>query len=200
MSKKNKLNKSETVKTPFGEFGLSSSHRIVLRLVHKVKYRGAKKILTNRSRRGLVSMTTKCTSVNFNDAADIRLCEKIVNDLLKTANKNYSRCLGLSANQIGYSKRIFVVRNERGGKFIPIINPVAVGRSGGMKTLGERCLSRVDKKKKKNLSPAIQVRRHKNILLEYHDVILGGTNRAEFKGVLARAINHEMDHLNGVLV
>jgi len=99
--------------------------------------------------------------------------------------------VGLAANQIGVSKRIFVFNSSvdewRADVFI---NPIVIKRRGSEK-MEEGCLS----------LPGIseEVRRSNYILVEGRDVN-GKPVRFEATGLLARIIQHEIDHLNGILL
>jgi len=102
---------------------------------------------------------------------------------------------GLAAIQVGYPRRIFLLRNgknENGEAFnTAYINPVVVSRSKETKLDAEACLS---------LPHFVgQFERPKKLLLEYMD-INGDLQREIFTGFWARAVMHEMDHLNGKLI
>ncbi len=117
---------------------------------------------------------------------------EITHNLIDTAEFNDKNtiggCAGLAANQIGYNKRIFVVKIN--DKFRPIINPEIVKTWPGMVSKSERCLSFPEKDRK--------VRRYKRIRLEFNDAQTGERIQFNFKGFTARCIQHEIDHLNGV--
>lgn len=120
--------------------------------------------------------------VNDTDAAMIGKMDAVLDVLGDTA-------AGLAAVQIGYPKRIFLLREN--GVNRAFINPVVVSQSQEMKKDGEACLS----------LPGFGAvfKRPKRVELQYHE--LDGTVKREvFEGFWARAICHEMDHLNGVLI
>ena len=100
--------------------------------------------------------------------------------------------VGLAANQIGIPWRLFVVNmGVETDKYnlITLINPEISAMEGS--ELGEEgCLSIPDMIAEVNRATQIEV---KAIDLNGKDV------RFEAKGYLARALQHEMDHLNGVL-
>ena len=100
--------------------------------------------------------------------------------------------VGLAANQIGIPWRLFVVNmGVETDKYnlITLINPEITAMEGN--ELGEEgCLSIPDMIAEVNRATQIEV---KAIDLNGNDV------RFEAKGYLARALQHEMDHLNGVL-
>ena len=100
--------------------------------------------------------------------------------------------VGLAANQIGIPQRIFVVNfgiETDKDDLVTLINPEITAMEGS--ELGEEgCLSIPDMIAEVNRATQIEV---KAIDLNGNDV------RFEAKGYLARALQHEMDHLNGVL-
>jgi len=102
---------------------------------------------------------------------------------------------GLAAIQVGYPRRIFLLRNgvdEEGNAFNQAyVNPTIVARSSETKLDGEACLSLPHM--------AARIARPKKVVLEYYDVT-GQLQEETFTGFWARAVMHEMDHLNGILL
>ena len=100
--------------------------------------------------------------------------------------------VGLAANQIGIPWRLFVVNmgvETNKDNLITLINPELTAMEG--KEMGEEgCLSIPDVIAEVNRATQIEV---KAIDLNGNDI------RFEAKGYLARALQHEMDHLKGVL-
>jgi peptide deformylase len=96
---------------------------------------------------------------------------------------------GLSANQIGVVKRVFVY--ERDGEVEACINPRMISVSQDTEEDLEGCLS---------LPGAIMpVPRHTYLELEYTD-LEGETRRVHAEGWMARVFQHEIDHLDGRLI
>jgi peptide deformylase len=100
---------------------------------------------------------------------------------------------GLAANQIGRLKRIFVAAHEDEGElreFI-VVNPVIEDRSEAQEKDVEGCLS----------IPGIgvEVERPVAVTLKGQD-LSGAPMRVEAEGRLARIFQHEMDHLDGILM
>lgn len=100
---------------------------------------------------------------------------------------------GLAANQIGRLKRIFVAAHEDEGElreFI-VVNPVIEERSEAQEKDVEGCLS----------IPGIgvEVERPVAVTLKGQD-LSGASMRVEAEGRLARIFQHEMDHLDGILM
>lgn len=96
---------------------------------------------------------------------------------------------GLSANQIGILKRVFVYDNQ--GEITACINPRIIFASEEMEEDMEGCLSLP--------GAVVPVSRHVFLVLEYLD-LEGKLNRLEAEGWLARVFQHEMDHLDGKLI
>ena len=114
---------------------------------------------------------------------------QLVDDLLETMRA--AKGVGLAANQIGEARRIAVVDiGEEDPPPLVLINPVILERSDESETAEEGCLS----------IPDIfgDVERHAHVVVEALD--RDGTKfRSEANGYKARAIQHEIDHLDGIL-
>ncbi len=95
--------------------------------------------------------------------------------------------IGLSANQIGLRIRAFIVQAN---PMICMINPNIVGTSDDVTTDEEGCLSYPNLILKKKRFDVIRIR----YAMPNADIV---TNR--YEGMTARIIQHEMDHMNGVL-
>lgn len=95
--------------------------------------------------------------------------------------------IGLSANQIGYSLSICLAKPKN--KFYIFINP-EIEKGWDEEIKEEGCLSI---KNKWGL-----VKRYKKIKVKFQD-IKGKTKTLKAEGLLAHIIQHEIDHLNGVL-
>ncbi len=110
------------------------------------------------------------------------ICEQMVETMLR------SNGAGLAAPQIGISKRIIVLDVD--GEFHVLINPELIETSDEVEQVTEGCLS----------VPGVDaaVGRATRAVIE-GTTLDGETVRIEGEGRLARAIQHEMDHLNGNL-
>ena len=118
--------------------------------------------------------------------------KKLINDLYETMYN--SNGIGLAAVQVGILKRVLVVdvsSKEEEKKPICFINPSIKKISDEMSVYEEGCLSIPE--------VALEVTRPEVILFKYQD-IHEKWYEEEFDGLLARAIQHEIDHLNGVLI
>lgn len=98
---------------------------------------------------------------------------------------------GLSAIQIGIPLRIIVVNIERTpGNDLIIIDPVVISVSGRMTIRSEGCMSLPDYK-------GLLARRNKIIIKGYN--LKGQEFKISSHGYEANVIQHEMDHLDGIL-
>ena len=129
------------------------------------------------------------------DENDVDL-KKLITDIEDTMYN--SDGIGLAAPQIGFNKRIFVVdadplaeedENLKGFKKI-FINPIITKRWGENWVYNEGCLS----------IPGVRedIKRKKKISIEYFDENFNLIEE-EYDDILARIIQHEYDHLDGVL-
>jgi peptide deformylase len=96
--------------------------------------------------------------------------------------------VGLAAIQVGILKNMVVI--DIGDGIIKMVNPVMLKKEGS-EIQEEGCLS-VPKK-------CIKVKRSKKIMVDYLDGD-GQALRLTAEGLLARVIQHEMDHLSGKLI
>lgn len=108
-------------------------------------------------------------------------------DLRDTLRANRDRCVGMAANMIGARKRAIIA--ETG--LIPVVmfNPVLVKKEGPYRT-EEGCLS---------LDGVRETTRYRRITVEYLDENWQ-KRRAAFSDGPAQIIQHEMDHLEGILI
>ncbi len=108
-------------------------------------------------------------------------------DLMDTLLANRSHCVGMAANMIGKKKRIIIV--NMGFTNVVMYNPVMIRRDTPYET-EEGCLS---------LTGVRKTTRYKNIEIEFLDS--GWTkHRQKFSGWIAQIIQHEMDHLEGIII
>ena len=100
---------------------------------------------------------------------------------------------GLAAPQVGRNIRLVIINHQEKSLFL--INPEITKKSWAKITQDEGCLSVIDDKGEIFYAP---VSRHKKINCIYWDK-QGKKQRLSAEGDLARVIQHEVDHLNGVL-
>lgn len=114
----------------------------------------------------------------------IRTICKRMEEIMKEHNG-----LGISGNQVGILKRIIVVRNIDNILFM--INPEVAIAKNEWETMEEGCLSLPQ--------TFIHKKRLKTIKVKYRD-LTGKPRIEEYRGLTARVIQHEIDHLNGILM
>ncbi|MBQ3707747.1 MAG: peptide deformylase [Clostridia bacterium] len=110
-----------------------------------------------------------------------------VRDLIDTLDANRDRCVGMAANMIGVLRRIIAVMD--GEKILVMLNPEIVKASGPYHT-EEGCLS---------LDGTRPTRRYRSIKVRWQDETFRVRIRT-FEGFTAEIIQHEMDHLEGVVI
>jgi peptide deformylase len=100
----------------------------------------------------------------------------------------HHRGYGLSANQCGFSYRVFVMGT--GDDFVAFFNPEIINVSKETVHLAEGCLS----------FPllGLHITRPAEIGVRYQD-FNGEWKGATFSGISARCFQHELDHMNGVV-
>lgn len=110
-------------------------------------------------------------------------------DMIETMLKNDPEGVGLAGPQVGVSKRIFIAQTEK--RPAVFINPKITRKSKRREAMEEGCLS----------VPGIwlKVKRAESLELEALD-INGQKLRIKAEGLIARILQHEIDHLNGVLI
>ncbi|MEJ7875873.1 MAG: peptide deformylase, partial [Solirubrobacterales bacterium] len=115
--------------------------------------------------------------------------ERIADELLATI-ATYERCVGIAAPQVGELVRVCVVdvsghpKAETSNGLLVLANPRVIA-SEGSEVAREGCLSLPD--------VTANVRRATRIEVEHF------TGKIECEGFEARAVLHEIDHLDGVL-
>lgn len=112
---------------------------------------------------------------------------QIITDLQDTLKVHRDGCVGMAANMIGYKKQIIIV--SMGFTDLVMQNPVIKAKSGKYET-EESCLS---------LTGRRRTERYQNIEVEYLDVSFK-KQRQKFSGYVAQIIQHEMDHLEGIVI
>ena len=129
-----------------------------------------------------IILSAKCAPVTGTDE-DIDDAAALSEVLLE----NSDRCVGLAANMIGIRKRIIVVLCD--GVPLLMLNPEIIKKSVQYDT-EEGCLS---------IPGVRKTRRYKKIKVKYLDLDMK-PRIATYEGVTAQAIQHEIDHLDGILI
>jgi len=119
--------------------------------------------------------------------------EKITDDLVSLIvdmkkSLAYHQGIGLAANQIGVARRLFLA--DGGGGLKVFINPRII-ETDGTAVSEEGCLSLPE--------IYVDVRRESSLLMEYLDE-KEKVVQIEADGLWARVIQHEYDHLEGIVI
>ncbi|MEX1014759.1 MAG: peptide deformylase [Candidatus Paceibacterota bacterium] len=148
------------------------------------------KIVTIEKKENEEFLRQPTKEVNFKKE-DTKKLKKLVKDMRRKMHD--ADGIGLSANQIGLDKKLFVAQipDEQGKpKFYAVINPEITKMSKETITLEEGCLSIPG-----SYGP---VERAEKITLEGYGID-GKKLKLKAWGILARVFQHEVDHLNGTL-
>ncbi len=125
--------------------------------------------------------------------------EWILSDDAKTLVKNMSDTLmhfggvGLSAIQVAYQARLFVMRTKEGDKWVikPFFNPELVSTDGELAEVEEGCLS----------MPGVveKVKRYPNVVISALDPsgLVVERKQYDLEGIEAQCAQHELEHLDG---
>ena len=112
---------------------------------------------------------------------------EVINDLKDTLRANHERCVGMAANMIGVSKRIIIFTEDSGNTVM--IDPQIIKKQLPYET-EEGCLSLIGERK---------TTRYMNITVEYLDESFRKQKRS-YSGFTAQIIQHECDHLEGIII
>ena len=108
-------------------------------------------------------------------------------DLMDTLRANQDHCVGMAANMIGVKKKIIIV--NMGIMNFVMYNPTIVKKDTSYET-EEGCLS---------LTGVRKTTRYQNIDVEYYDSSWK-KHRQSYSGWTAQIIQHECDHLAGIII
>ncbi len=106
---------------------------------------------------------------------------------MDTLIANGDRCVGMAANMIGVNKAIIAINDN--GKFYVMYNPT-IKKATGLYHTKEGCLS---------LDGERETDRFRSIQIRYQDETFKWKEKT-FKDFAAEIIQHEMDHLQGILI
>jgi len=112
--------------------------------------------------------------------------QTLIKRMKKTMIENNG--IGLSANQCGYSVRMFIMGTQ--DNQIVCFNPRIIEKYGDKIKKREGCLSYP--------GMYLYIPRYEKIKVEYLDE-LGQTKNGIFEGITAQVFQHELDHMNGIV-
>ena len=111
----------------------------------------------------------------------------VAQDLRDTLDSHREGCVGMAANMIGVAKRIIIFDDN--GSATVMFNPEIVKCSGAYEA-EEGCLS---------LTGVRKTTRYQNIEVDYFDPSWK-KQRHKYSGWTAQIIQHEVDHLEGIII
>jgi len=114
-----------------------------------------------------------------------RLAQRMI-ELMRDANG-----VGLAANQVGVLQRVFILQATEDDTAQILVNPVVTPIGDETEIDDEGCLSLP--------GVLVPIERSVSVLVEARSVS-GAERRLELEGMIARAAQHELDHLDGVLL
>ena len=134
-------------------------------------------------------LRTECTPVEKIDAELLRTLDTMV-DMMREQSG-----VGLAAPQVGITQRFIVMMTPDDEKVFKMINPRVTSHSEKTVVMEEGCLSVLGGD---NLPVYANVTRPESVTVEWTDEN-GKHMSAEMSGVPARIVQHETDHLDGIL-
>ncbi|MDO4501414.1 MAG: peptide deformylase [Erysipelotrichaceae bacterium] len=108
-------------------------------------------------------------------------------DLRDTLKANREACVGMAANMIGYNKAIIIV--NMGLVDVVMYNPKITSQKNPYKAV-EGCLSLMGQR---------ETTRYKDITVEYFDESFV-KHKNNYSGYIAQIIQHECNHLDGIII
>lgn len=147
-------------------------------------------------------LTTPAKRVKKLDKEVKRVVSKLKKDLL---GADKPKGVGLAAPQIGIPLQIFITKPDKNTKVRIFINPKILSKSGKTDYLKRPNKATLTKAGKKRLEGCLSIpnvwghlKRPNKVKLKYTD-IKGKIHTEEFSGFMATIVQHETDHLKGIL-
>jgi peptide deformylase len=128
-----------------------------------------------------------CEPLTRDELPQVMEWVKDLHEAMEDIRKRYGFGRGIAAPQLGIMKRLFYLNLDK--PYI-IINPEIVDQSEEMFEFWDDCMSFP------NL--LVKVKRHQSLTLEYLDEDWGKQSW-KVEGAISELIQHEFDHLNGIL-
>lgn len=130
-------------------------------------------------------LRTRLNKVTLNKLATPDM-QKLIDNMIETMYAKNG--IGIAANQVGFNHQLAIISTSDGPQVL--VNPIISSQSFRKENGEEGCLSVPD--------VFGMVKRFKSIILKGFDRS-GKSISIKAKGMLARVIQHEIDHLNGTL-
>ncbi len=128
-----------------------------------------------------------CTPVNQEDIESVKTAVNDLHETLMDFRKRYNAGRAIAAPQIGFMKRVVYMNID---KPVVLINPVLDILSAEMFELWDDCMSFPDL--------LVKVKRHKRCHVTFRD-LEWKFQSMDLQDDLSELIQHEVDHLNGIL-
>jgi peptide deformylase len=127
-------------------------------------------------------------------AREVAEFDESVTDLVERMTRlmDEARGVGLAAPQVGVLRRVLVYRTAEEEPAVALVNPRVVSVGQEKETADEGCLSLGA------ASVVVEVERPLTVTIEAHDPA-GKALRLDAEGLQARVVQHELDHLDGIL-
>ena len=132
-------------------------------------------------------LRAKCEKIKNFSEPDYKNAIDDLHDTLVEFRRSHGFGRGIAAPQIGVSKRIVLINVDMP---FALVNPEIVKRTKQMMTLWDDCFSFPD--------ILVKVNRHAKITVRYQDSS-GAKKEFDAEGGLSELVQHEIDHINGVL-
>lgn len=113
----------------------------------------------------------------------------IIDDMYSWLKENNDKAIGLAAVQIGVLKRMCVIKVP--GVNYKLVNPRIIKHSKDFTFIPEGCLSVPEE-----IDTPVQ--RYANVIVSAYDAITNKNIIINAYGLLARCVQHEIDHMNGI--
>jgi len=144
----------------------------------------------------------QCTNPVLREKSDdVKEFDKTLSDFAKSLNKMMKdplndgvETVGISAVQVGYKIKLCICKNPRSGKSIAMVNPEVTDTSTEQSEELEGCIS-VGTGANQLFAYVPRPMRAK---VKYFD-LKGNENISEYGGQMSHIVQHEIDHMNGVL-
>lgn len=136
---------------------------------------------------GNPALREKCAPVRSFSTEQLESVVQDLRDTLEEFRRRNGFGRGIAAPQIGVTERLIFID---AGTPLAMVNPQIVNRSRKTMTLWDDCFSFPDL--------LVKVKRHLAISIRYQD-LQGRRHTLEADGALSELLQHEVDHLDGVL-
>jgi len=147
------------------------------------------RILTIEDKQDEKILRTKSSPVK-EDEFNTKIFNEFLDNLLKTAKESKEPAGGIAANQVGINKNVFYILNYDTDKWELFINPIVDPEGFAKTSIEESCLSVPNREEK--------ILRYKKVKITYQDRH-GEKKTKKYSDLNAVTIQHEKDHLDGIL-